>query len=48
MISSVACGFLALVGRPYTKTPSGRSPQIFTKIVDILEQLCYSSLDAGV
>ncbi|MEG5173639.1 hypothetical protein [Microcoleus sp. B3-D7] len=26
----------------------GRSPQIFTKKVDFLERLCYTSLDAGV
>ncbi|MEG4814819.1 hypothetical protein [Microcoleus sp. K5-D4] len=26
----------------------GRSPQIYTKIVEFSEQLCYSSLDAGV
>ncbi|MCC3573735.1 MAG: hypothetical protein JGK30_17285 [Microcoleus sp. PH2017_40_RAT_O_B] len=48
MIPSVACGFLALVDRPYRKLAIARSPQIFTKIVDISEELCYSSLDAGV
>ncbi|MCW6049442.1 hypothetical protein QUB60_19015 [Microcoleus sp. A2-C5] len=48
MIPSVASGFLALVDRPYRKLAIGRSAQKFTKIVDFSEQLCYSSLDAGV
>jgi hypothetical protein len=32
----------------YIKSPSRRSPQIFTKKVDFSERLCYTSFDAGV
>ncbi|MEG4322283.1 MULTISPECIES: hypothetical protein [unclassified Microcoleus] len=40
MIPSIAYGLLTQVDRPYRKLAIGRSPQIFTKIIDFSEQLC--------
>ncbi|MEG4022101.1 hypothetical protein [Microcoleus sp. S13C4] len=48
MISSVAYRLLAGFDRPYIKSRSRRSAQIYTKTLEFSEQLCYSSLDAGV